>query len=112
MAAIPFDDALKAAEQWQASMVELDAQMDSLTTLVGAGPEAPLPGAIYKMQGDYTRVVSDLLGISDEWLMTWWLEYNHGDRPMKAGLKGGPLREIKTLADLLALVRDDEGVAK
>lgn len=93
-------------------MIDLDAQVDSLTSLVGVAPESPLPAAIYKMQGDYTRVVSDLLGISDEWLMTWWLEYNHGDRPMKAGLKGEPLRNITTLADLLALVRDDGEVAK
>lgn len=106
------DEALKTAEQWQDTMLELNAQMDSLTTLVGVTPESPLPAAIYKMQGDYTSVVSDLLGISDEWLMTWWIEYNHGERPMKAGLKGKPLLEIKTLADLLALVRDDEGVAK
>lgn len=106
------DEALSLAETWEAAMIDLDAQVDSLTSLVGVAPESPLPAAIYKMQGDYTRVVSDLLGISDEWLMTWWLEYNHGDRPMKAGLKGEPLRNITTLADLLALVRDDGEVAK
>lgn len=31
---------------------------------------------------------------------------------MKAGLKGEPLRNITTLADLLALVRDDQEASK
>lgn len=52
-------------------MIDLDAQMDSLTSLVGVEPESPLPAAIYKLQGDYTSAVSAMLGISDEWLMTW-----------------------------------------
>lgn len=100
------------AERWQTAMVELDAQMDSLTSLVGVAPESPLPAAIYKLQGAYTRAVSAMLGISDEWLEVWWLEHNYGDRPMKAGLKGEPLRNITTLAELLALVRDDQEASK
>ena len=99
------DHALSLAETWEAAMVELDAQMDSLTTLVGVAPESPLPAAIYRLQGAYTRAVSDLLGISSEWLEAWWLEHNYGERPMQAGLKGEPLRNITTLAELLALAR-------
>lgn len=106
------DDALGLAETWEAAMVELDAQMDSLMSLVGVAPESPLPAAIYKLQRAYTRAVSDLLGISDEWLEVWWLEYNHGERPMKAGLKGEPLRNITTLAELLALVLDAQEASK
>ena len=106
------DEALSLADAWEAAMIELDAQMDSLTSLVGVAPESPLPASIYRLQGAYTRAVSAMLGISDEWLMTWWLEYNHGERPMKAGLKGEPLRNITTLAELLALVRDDQEASK
>lgn len=103
---------IATAEQWQSTMAELDSQMDSLCTLIGSSPESPLPAAIYKMQGDYTRAVSEVLGISDEWLMAWWLEYGLGDQPMQAGLKGEPTRNITTLAELLALVRDDQEASK
>lgn len=93
-------------------MIDLDAQMDSLTSLVGVAPESPLPAAIYRLQGAYTRAVSDLLGISSEWLEVWWMEHDYGERPMKAGLKGDPLRNITTLAELLALVRDAQEASK
>lgn len=106
------DEALRIAERWQDAMVECDAQMDSLCTLIGVSPESPLPAAIYKMQGAYTRAVSDLLGISSEWLEVWWMEHDYGERPMKAGLKGDPLRNITTLAELLALVRDAQEASK
>lgn len=50
--------------------------------------------------------VAAMLGIGDEWLEAWWLEQSFGEHPMKAGLKGEPLRIITTLSELLALVRD------
>lgn len=106
------DEALSQVDTWQSVMIELDAQMDSLTSLVGVAPESPLPAAIYRLQGAYTRAVSDLLGISSEWLEVWWMEHDYGERPMKAGLKGDPLRNITTLAELLALVRDAQEASK
>ena len=98
---------------WQERMQACEAATDDLIALTMASPESPLIDAIYSVMGLATRQASELIGGGDEWLSVWWLEHKFGERPMRAGLAGAPMREISTLDDLLALICDeDDGTGK
>lgn len=102
-------DALTVLERWQERMQEIEAQMDALGALLQHAPEAPLPNAVGALMSAYTHNVSRLIGCSDEWLTAWWLEHSFGERPMRAGLTGEPLRTITTLTELVRLIVNDAG---
>lgn len=84
---------------------------DALINLTMATPESPAINAIYSVMGLATRQAADLVGCSADWLNAWWLEHRFGERPMMAGLPGQPLREIKTIEELAALILDDAALA-
>ena len=80
-------------------------------TTMGATPESKLVDAVSNLQMLATKQASRLTDVGYEMLEAWWLEHDLGDKPMKAGLKDEPLRDIKTLEELMALICDDEVVA-
>ena len=98
---------LRHLNAWQAAMREMDKQYDALHALTGITPESPLWKAVGNMQSLLTEQAADLCSIGADWLMEWWLEHDFGDVPMKAGLVGQELREIRTLDDLVTLICDD-----
>ena len=102
---------LRHLSAWQAAMREVDKQYDALYALMGIAPESPLWKAVGDMQNLLTDQAADLCSISADWLMAWWLEHDFGETPMKAGLVGEELREIKTLEELVALICDDTEAA-
>ena len=98
---------LRHLSAWQAAMREVDKQMHALDKVTGCHPESLLSEAIGDMQALLTRQAAELCSIGDDWLMAWWLEHDFGTTPMKAGLVGEELREIRTLEGLVALICDD-----
>ena len=98
---------LRHLTAWQDAMREVDEQYDALHALMGLTPESALWKAVGDMQNLLTRQAAELCSIGDDWLMAWWLEHDFGDVPMKAGLVGEELREIRTLDELVDLICDD-----
>lgn len=101
------DEILRILTAWQDAMREVDAQYDALHALTGLTPESPPWKAVGDMQNLLTEQTAELCSIGKEWLEAWWLECDFGANPMKAWLKGQPLREIKTLEELVDLICDD-----
>lgn len=102
------DEILRHLTAWQDAVREVDKQYDALHALTGLTPESPLWKAVGAMQNLLTEQTAKLCSIGREWLDAWWLEHDFGAKPMQAGLKGQPLREIKTLEELVDLICDDE----
>lgn len=102
---------LQIMTEWGGRMKDCEEAVSVLVELTGASPESKLIDAIYRVMGLATRQASDLIGCADEWLTAWWLEHQFGEVPMKAGLSGQPLREIRTIEDLAALIFDDAAIA-
>lgn len=99
---------LAALETWQATMRDVEAGYRELRRTLGSDPDAPLPAAISAMQSDYTASVAARCRVSADWLEAWWLECDLGERPLRAGIVGEPVRTITSLAELLALIIDDD----
>ena len=98
---------LAILEEWQSTVQPMDAALEELARIVGREPEAPLMAAAHALQGLATRQAAALIGTTPDWLEAWWLEHGFGERPMRAGLVGEPLREIATPEDLAALMTAD-----
>lgn len=92
---------------WQVRMQALEASMDKLRDLTGCAPESPLGEAIYYVAGGYTNTVARQIGWSEDCLMDWWLTHDFGERPMRAGFSGEPMREISTIEQLAEFIAAD-----
>jgi hypothetical protein len=101
------DEILKTIGKWHDAMKECDGQMDRLSELVGPVAESPLGEAVYNMMGNATKVVADLIGWDEDALLDWWSMHNFGERPMKIGFPGEPMREISTIDQLAAFIAED-----
>lgn len=97
--------------EWQTRMSACEDAVSNFVELTGASPESKLIDSIYRVMGLSTRQAADLVGCLADWLDAWWLEHRFGERPMMAGLPGQPLREIKTIEELAALILDDAALA-
>lgn len=95
-----------AVREFDAIARNVEAVADDLGELVGMQPESRLMDALFRTLGAYMRAIGEPLAI-DSWLEFWWLECGLGDHPKMAGLKGGPLRDINTLDDMVKLIIDD-----
>jgi len=93
--------------EWQERMQACDRALAELSAVVGSSPEGPLQSAVSALMGMLTAQVAQRCGFGGEWLEAWWIEHQFGARPMQAGLVGEPMRDLRTLDDLLALIVDD-----
>lgn len=100
-----------AAHEWQKRMQALEAQMDAMREVFGSNPEGPFQEAVYAVAGGYTHAIAQLLEFPDDFLTSWWLEDNFGERPAQIGFPGEPMRTIATLDDLLQFIADDNARA-
>lgn len=101
------EEVVRRLHEWQDAMRDMEGALDGLRTLTGCEPESPLVSGVLALQGLATRQTAELIGTAPEWLETWWLEHNFGERPLRAGLVGEPLRTISTLEELVALIVED-----
>lgn len=95
-----------AIRTWHDRLYALEEQLGALRDLLQMAPEAPLNEACWALAGGYIAEIDRRWGIGD-WLDCWWHECRLGESPGHAGLIGEPMREIKTIDDLIAIVTDD-----
>lgn len=91
---------------WHDRVVALEEQLDALRDLLQMAPEAPLNEAAWGLVGGYIAALDARWNIGG-WLEWWWNECRLGESPSQAGINGEPMRDIKTIDDLIALVIDD-----
>jgi hypothetical protein len=99
--------ALYTLTRWQRAMQTAEDVMESHRKLLLTAPESPFCEAIHGLMDDYTKLAAESVGCDPEWLTAWWLEHGFGAKPMRAGLRGEPLREIKTIEQLTELILAD-----
>jgi len=102
------DQKLQALREWEERMKTCDDALADLILLTSAAPESKIVTATHGVMRVATVNTAALIGCSPDWLESWWLEDSFGETPMKAGLVGEPLRDIRTIEELAALIFDDE----
>ncbi|WP_374335058.1 hypothetical protein [Methyloversatilis sp.] len=101
------DEKLQTLREWETRLKGFAEAMAEFIDLTQAGPESRLLESIYAMANLATVQAAALVGCSMDWLEAWALEHEFGKRPMRAGIKGEPLREIRTIEELEALIFED-----
>lgn len=91
---------------WHQRVRALKEELSALIDLLQMAPEAPLNEAAWGLVGGYIAALDARWGIGG-WLEWWWHECKLGDRPLEAGIVGEPMRTIRTIDDLIAIVTDD-----
>ncbi len=91
---------------WHSRMRALDEQFDTLSKLLQCTLESPFGAALSDLQHAYTLTVSEMIGgnATTDLLEAWWTEHHFGDRAMRAGLAGEPMREITTIDELAEFI--------
>lgn len=102
------DQKLQVLREWETRLKEFAEAMADFIDLTQAGPESRLLQSIYAMANLATVQAAERVGCSMDWLEAWALEHEFGKRPMRAGIKGEPLRDVRTIEELAALIFDDE----
>lgn len=96
---------------WAETITRIDEQMDALSKVIDPHPESAFIQAIFQLESEYTRSVSELVNDDDEWLQWFHLETDMG---RKSHLKKVTLNEgnmeivhnIETTDDLAHLILD------
>lgn len=102
------DKKLQILREWEERMKACDDALADLILLTGAAPESKMVTSTHGVMGLATSYAAALVECSPDWLESWWLDRSFGETPMKAGLAGEPLRDIRTIEELAALIFDDE----
>ena len=92
---------------WQTAMLECENRMEQLSDLTGPVVESPLGDAVYRIMGEYTAAVSELIEWDAETLSAWWLEHNFGEHPMMIGFPGEELRTIDSIEARAEFIAED-----
>lgn len=92
-------------EAWKQRHDALYTQLDALMSVLMADPGSPLLDAIYRVADADTKLVSELVGDTDEWLVWFEHECDLGRKPMKASPPGGKLRMVRTVKQLATLIK-------
>lgn len=96
-----------AIKRWHKAMQECDARMDQLSELAGQVVESPLGNAVYRVMGEYTKAVADMIGWDEGALSDWWTGNRFGERPMGIGFPGEPMQRISTIDQLADFIIED-----
>ena len=95
---------LKLLQEWQTTIRNSDKALAALDKAVGP-TDGPLKESIWRMQATYTRAISLIVGDKWEWLEWFACDNDMGKKGLTASAgTGKPLKPIKTLAQLLAVV--------
>jgi hypothetical protein len=99
---------LKLLQEWQTTIHSSDKALAALDKVVGAN-DGPLKQSIWTMQATYTRAISLIVGDEADWLEWFACENHMGKKGLAASTgTGKPLKPIKTLAQLLAVIEGAE----
>lgn len=95
---------MKLMQEWQTTICNSDKALAALDRAVGVN-DGPLKTSIWTMQATYTRAISLIIGDEFEWLEWFAIDNGMGKKGLTASAgTGKPLKPIKTLAQLLAVI--------
>ena len=95
---------LQMLQEWQTTIKDSDRALAALDKAIGP-TDGPLKESIWQMQATYTRAISLVIGDEFEWLEWFAIDNDMGKKGLTASAgTGKPLKPIKTLAQLLAVI--------
>lgn len=101
---------LATLQTWEAQVKAISAVYEADRLACGALIESPRWEAVYGLLDAYTQTVAAMICPADakptdvaNWMEEWQMHRDSG-QPMEAGLTGQPMREIRTLEDLLWII--------
>ena len=95
---------MKLLQEWQTTIRDSDKALAALDRAIGVN-DGPLKTSIWTMQATYTRAISLIIGDEFEWLEWFAIDNGMGKKGLTASAgTGKPLKPIKTLAQLLAVI--------
>lgn len=101
---------LATLHAWEAQVKAISAVYEADRLACGALIESPRWEAVYGLLDAYTQTVAAMICPADakptdvaHWMEEWQMNRDSG-QPMEAGLTGQPMREIRTLEDLLWII--------
>lgn len=74
-------EALSLLKAWAAQHAALKEQTDLLERLTGAGPDSPLLTPVFEIWDSYTKLVSEKVGDTSDWLEYFAFDCAMGARP-------------------------------
>ena len=101
------NEIIQRLKVWQERSKELDAQWEAFAAVTGAHIEGPLANAIYRLGGEYTKAVAELVGDQGEWLDYFQYECEFGAKPKWVHSSDGVqvmLKDVRALAKVLTWV--------
>jgi hypothetical protein len=99
---------MKLLQEWQTTIKNSDKVLANIDKAIGP-TDGPLKESIWRMQATYTRAISLIVGDESEWLEWFACENDMGKKALAASTgTGKPLKPIKTLAQLLAVIEGAE----
>ena len=99
-------DIMPILQRWADAITAADQALAALQLSAGSQPEAPLPQAIFDLQGLADEWAAERVGTAAEWFDWYRLENDMGARAHEAGWDGD-MRTIRTLEDFAALLEED-----
>ena len=93
-------------QRWADAITGADAALDLLQEATGMEPEAPLPAAVYSLQGLADEWAAERIGTAPDWFDWYRLENLMGERAHQAG-RPGAMRNISSLEDFAALLEEE-----
>lgn len=93
-------------QRWSDAITSSDAALDLLAEATGMEPEAPLPSAVYSLQGLADEWAAERIGTAPDWFDWYRLENLMGERAHEAGWPGA-MRNISSLEDFAALLEEE-----
>lgn len=103
------DEKIALLKQWEEAAKGAHAYMEKVSCLLEVEPESPLRETLFALSTFAWTQVAEKIGCSTEWLELWVIEHEFGKSPMRAGLKGEPMRTITTIDGLADLILADCG---
>ena len=97
---------LPVLQRWAETVTAADEALALLASAVGSEPEAPVPQAMYALQGLADEWAAERIGTSTHWLEWYRLENDMGERGHEAGWEDD-MRPIRSLEDFAALLAGD-----
>lgn len=95
---------MKLLNEWYTQFTIIDSAWTSLEkSFRGLDAESMIGMALWGTFGEYSKLVSLLVGDESEWLSWYCWDNDMGEKGFKAGKKGR-LRSIKTIEDLCWLI--------
>lgn len=93
-------------QRWADAITAADAALELVQEATGLEPEAPLPTAVYCLQGLADEWAAERVGTAPDWFDWFRLENLMGERAHEAGWPGA-MRHVATLEDFAELLAED-----